>query len=221
MTNTTINSNILFVFAHPDDEVYGPAGTIAKLSKDNSVTVLSLCRGNRPGSEEVSESRQNAFKASCALMGATPIILNYSDCHLEYNDIVKSIEQVIKDINPTIVYTHNISDIHKDHRLIAETCLVACRPKAGSSIRALYMCEMIASTDWSFDQLGSTFVPTTYVDIAEYINVKRQAMSFYSTELYDFPDARSIESMEILAKYRGKQVGLMFAESFKMIFSLV
>ena len=213
--------NILFVFAHPDDEAYGPAGTIAKLSKDNNITVLSLCRGNRPGSEEVSESRQSAFKESCALLGATPIILDYSDCQLEYNSTVKSIEQVIKETNPDAVYTHNISDIHKDHRLVAECCLVACRPKADLTIKELYMCEMIASTDWMFGQIEPHFIPNVYVDVADYIVTKRQAMELYSSELYEFPDARSIMSMETLARYRGKQVGLKYAESFKLVFSKI
>jgi hypothetical protein len=211
--------NILFIFAHPDDEAYGPAGTIAKLSKHNNVTVVSLCQGNRPGNEKVSENRQKSFKESCAILGATPIILNYSDCHLEYNNVVKSIEQVIKNINPEIVYTHNISDIHKDHRLVAEACLVCCRPKLESNIKELYMCEMIASTDWSFGQIEPKFIPNVYVDVSDYIEVKKQSINFYSSELYDYPDARSVMSMEILAKYRGKQVGLEYAESFKLIFS--
>jgi LmbE family N-acetylglucosaminyl deacetylase len=207
------------VFAHPDDEAYGPAGTIAKLSKDNNVTILSLCRGNRPGSEEVSDSRQTSFKVSCALLGATPIILDYSDCHLEYNDTVKSIEAIIKDINPDVVYTHNISDIHKDHRLVAECCLVACRPTATSNIKEFYMCEMIASTDWSFGQLEPQFVPNVYVDVTEYFETKQRSMELYISELYEFPDARSIVSMKTLAMYRGKQVGMQVAESFKLVFS--
>ena len=211
--------NILFVFAHPDDEAYGPAGTIAKLSKDNNITVLSLCRGNRPGCEEVEMSRQVAFKKSCKLLGATPIILDYSDCFLEYNTIVKSIEHIIKQVNPTAVYTHNISDIHKDHRLVSEVCMVACRPKADSNIKSLYMCEMIASTDWTFGQFEPQFIPNVYIDVTNYIEEKQKSIELYLSELYTFPDARSIISMETLAKYRGKQVGVQFAESFKLIFS--
>ena len=60
--------NILFIFAHPDDEAYGPAGTIAKLSKHNNVSVVSLCQGNRPGNEKVSENRQKSFKEYWALL---------------------------------------------------------------------------------------------------------------------------------------------------------
>ena len=62
-----MNSKIFFLFAHPDDEAYGPAGTIAKLSKDNQVIVVSLCNGARPGYEHVADARSFAFIKSCDL----------------------------------------------------------------------------------------------------------------------------------------------------------
>ena len=35
-----------------------------------------------------------------------------------------------------------------------------------------------------------------------------------------YPHPRSIESIESLAKYRGTQVGLKYAESFKLIYEI-
>ena len=212
---------ILFVFAHPDDEAYGPAGTIHKLTNQgHSVTVVSLCKGDRPGAEEVSKDRMFAFEDSCAALGATAVMFMGSDCKLEYYDTLKNIEKVISDTQPDVVYTHNISDIHKDHRLVAECVMVAARPKPESSIKELYMCEMPSSTDWGFGQLGEEFIPNTYVDVSMEIYKKQQVMGMYSTETYQYPDARSIESMETLAMYRGKQVGMHRAEAFKQIYRL-
>ena len=213
---------ILFIFAHPDDEAYGPAGTIHKLANaGHSVTVVSMCKGDRPGSEEVSTGRMAGFEKSCMALGAAPIIFLGSDCKLEYCDTLKQIEEVVNDLEPEVVYTHSISDIHKDHRLVAECVMVATRPKPGSSIKELYMCELPSSTDWAFGQLGGSFVPNTYVDVSMEIYKKQQVMGYYTTETYDYPDARSIESIESFAMYRGKQVGMHRAEAFKQIFKLV
>jgi LmbE family N-acetylglucosaminyl deacetylase len=211
----------LFIFAHPDDEAYGPAGTIYKLTnKGYNVTVVSMCQGDKPGAEEVKVPRLKAFKQSCSLLGAASLILEGHDCRLEYCETLKSIEGIIEKIQPEVVYTHNISDIHKDHRLVAECVMVATRPKPESSVKELYMCEIPSSTDWAFGQLGDVFTPNVYKDISKEIYKKQQVMGLYNTEVYNYPDARSIESMESLAMHRGKQVGVHRAEAFKLIFDI-
>jgi len=211
---------ILFAFAHLDDESYGPAGTIKKLSRDNDVFVMSLCKGDRPGKEEVSESRKKSFIESCKILGASPIILENSDCSLEYRETLKEIEDIIYSLKPEAVYTHNISDIHRDHRIVSETSLVTCRPKYDSFVKEFYMCEIPPSTDWSFSQIEPIFVPNKYVDIGHYIDDKMEVLSLYETEIYDYPDARSLKSVENLAMYRGKQIGCYYAEAFKQIFKI-
>jgi len=210
---------ILFIFAHPDDESYGPAGTIAKLANNHEVVVISLCNGARPGNEQVADLRTDAFIKACQLLGSKYEIYSTPDCALEYDSTLKTIETLINHYQPSIVYTHNISDIHRDHRLVAECCMVACRPKPNSPVNELYFCEMPSSTAWSFNQLTPNFEPNVYNDIGEYIDIKKQVMTLYSTEIYNFPDARSIEAMETLAKYRGYTIGFRYAEAFKLIFS--
>jgi LmbE family N-acetylglucosaminyl deacetylase len=209
---------IIFIFAHPDDEAYGPAGTIAKLARDNRVIVVSLCRGDRPGTTEVESARKDAFMACNNSMGSTAIIMDNSDTELEYKKAVREVGHIIDNYKPEVVYTHNISDLHKDHRLVAEACLVACRPKPESSVKELYMSESPVSTDWAFGKIGPVFEANTFVDVEEYMEIKRGAVGLYTTEIYDWPDARSIESVEVLAKYRGKQIGVRFAEGFSQVF---
>ena len=212
--------NVMFIFAHPDDEAYGPAGTIHKLAqKDNNVTVVSMCRGNRPGMEEVCTERQAAFKKSCERLGAKPIMFDYSDCRLEYDETLKRVEELIAEHKPDLVYTHSNADIHKDHRLVSEVVQVACRPKPDSTVNALYMCELPSSTDWGFDQFNNGFRPNVFKDVSDHIWIKQEVMGYYSTETYHYPDARSIESMETLAMHRGKTIGCHRAEAFQLVFS--
>lgn len=214
--------NILFIFAHPDDEAFGPAGTIYQLSKTHNVTVASICQGNKPGFENVSISREKAFKNSCKLLGANGILGSGSDVRLGHSLASKEIEKLFCLHKPNIVYTHNISDLHKDHRLVAECVLVASRPKLSSTVKALYMCEMPSSTDWSFGQLEPQFKPNYYRKMQDKdMELKKKVMSLYNTETYPYPDPRSLKSMEILAMYRGKQVGVRVAEAFSQIFQLI
>jgi LmbE family N-acetylglucosaminyl deacetylase len=209
-----MSSNILFLIAHPDDEAYGPFGTIAKLAKDNKVTVYCVCNGERPGSPHVSSDRVFALKANCEQLGVEWKIQNNPDCSLEYRDTLANVEGIIRHFNPDIVYTHSNTDVHTDHKLLAETALVACRPKPGSGVKELYFFEVP-----QFAQSQGSFVPNVYTDISDYIEIKKLALSRYHTETYKFPDARSIEAVEVLSKYRGYAVGVEYAEAFKLIFS--
>ena len=209
---------IIFILAHPDDESFGPGGTIAKLSKEHDVHVFSLCNGARPGNEQVSNARVQAFYQACNLLGAKGTIHNVPDLSLTYPTTVSRVETIINQMKPEVVYTHNMSDVNMDHRVIAEASIVACRPKPTATVKKLYFTEVPASTDWSFSKVQPVFEPNTYVDISEFIEMKKRALSLYSTETYMYPDARSIEAMEIRAKFRGTQVGVNFAEAFQLVF---
>ncbi len=210
---------ILFVIAHLDDESFGPAGTISKLSKKNEIFIMSLCKG-RLNNKKVFEKRIDSFFKSCKELNSIPIIMNNEDLFLEEKNCINDIEKTILKINPEIIYTHNISDIHKDHQLVSKSCLVACRPKINSKIRELYMFETSASTEWSFGQIEPIFIPNVFVNIKDHYETKIKCLSFYESELYDYPDARSLKSVDIMSSYRGKQIGIERAEAFKLIFSL-
>lgn len=206
--------NILFLIAHPDDEAYGPFGTIAKLAKEHTVTVFCLCNGERPGSEHVSADRVFAYKASCELLGADMRIQDNPDCSLEYRDTLANVEGIINYFRPDVVYTHSPTDLHNDHKIVAEAALVACRSKPGNTVKELYFFELP-----SFAQ-ANAFIPNVYKDITDYIDLKKQALALYKTEIYEFPDARSIEAVETLAKYRGYAAGVNYAEAFQLVFAL-
>lgn len=210
---------ILFIFAHPDDESYGPGGTICKLSKNHEVMVVSLCDGSRPGNEQVSITRSETFRNVCNMFGAKTKMYQYKDARLEFDETLRTIEKLVEQEKPDIVYTHSMSDLHKDHRIVAECCLVACRPKKDGIIKELYFCEMPASTDWSFGKINDVFRANIYEDISEFIQTKEYALSLYDTETYSFPDARSVESMLNRSKLRGSQAGFCHAEAFELIYS--
>jgi LmbE family N-acetylglucosaminyl deacetylase len=212
---------ILFVVAHPDDEVYGPYGTIARMVQEgNEVMVLCLCTGKRPNAnQEVSKNRIETFISNCQNLNVEYELWDNDDLDLTLNETAHKLTKFISLNKPEIVYTHNISDINHDHQIAAESTIIACRPKPECSVNELYFFEVPSSTDWSFSQIQPTFQPNRYVDIGDYISIKQLALSKYTTETYEYPDARSVEAMTTLSKYRGYQVGFKYAEAFQLVFS--
>lgn len=212
---------VLFVIAHPDDEAFGPFGTMLKLKEEgNEVRVICLCNGARPGSEHVSSQRVDSFKRNCTKHGLHWEMFDNNDLTLNQQDTTNIITQLVETYEPDEVYTHNISDLNNDHRILAEGCLVACRPKPNTSVNKLFFFEVPSSTDWAFHKIGPSFAPNYYVELTqEQIEQKQIALEQYQSEIYSAPDARSIEANINLLKYRGNQVGVMFAEAFQLVYA--
>lgn len=211
---------IVFLLAHPDDEAYGPYGTMVKLVREgHDVHVFCMCNGNRPGAEDVGNARCDRFIFNCEVAGAKWKLWDNADLTLDIKTVSEFVTTLFDIEKPNAVYTHNISDMNRDHRILAEAALVACRPKPTSTVRELYFFEVPSSTDWTFSQVQPVFEPNTYIEIADdVVKLKEGALSAYNTETYEFPDARSVEAMLTLLKYRGYQVGYKNAEALKLVF---
>jgi LmbE family N-acetylglucosaminyl deacetylase len=211
---------VLFLLAHPDDEAYGPYGTIVKLSREgHDVHVYSMCNGNRPNAYDVSRVRTDTFIKNCEAAGAKWKMWNNNDLTLDIKEMSEFVTKLVDMEKFNAVYTHNISDMNRDHRILAEAALVACRPKPTSTVDELYFFEVPSSTDWTFSQVHPVFEPNTYIEIdTDVVALKQTALEKYATETYEFPDARSVEAMLTLLKYRGYQVGYRSAEALKLVF---
>ncbi len=111
-------------------------------------------------------------------------------------------------------------DLNKDHRLIFEAALVAARPVAKNTVKKLLCYETLSETEWGpkYGKLQFTnFSPNVYEDISNEIKTKIQAMKLYKSELRKYPHPRSLKIIEALARKRGSEAGLKFAEAFMLI----
>jgi LmbE family N-acetylglucosaminyl deacetylase len=217
-----MSKQILVVAAHPDDEVLGCAGTIARhVSDGDKVYVVFMSDGvtSRTGveSNEV-EVRKQAAKDASNILGIVqpPRFLGFPDNRMDtiaLLDIVQTLEQVINEIEPEVVYTHHSGDLNIDHKITHQAVMTACRPQPGSCVREIYSFEVLSSTEWSTD---TSFVSNYFVDISDTLELKISAIKAYNFEIRNFPHARSIESIKALAKYRGASMGIRAAEAFKV-----
>ena len=225
--------NILVAAAHPDDELLGCAGTIARhAAQGDRVHIVIFAEGvtsrdsdrdtaGRRG--ELSELERAAAEAAQMLGAHPPRFFGFPDNRMDSRailDVTKAVEAVVAEIKPAVVYTHHGGDLNRDHRITHEAVLTACRPLPGSPIRRLLAFETLSSTEWASESVGPGFRPRHFVDISEHLDAKLRALDCYSGEMRQFPHPRSRDAVAALAKLRGSQVGLEAAEAFDLIYDI-
>ncbi|MCP3924031.1 MAG: GNAT family N-acetyltransferase [Desulfobacterales bacterium] len=225
---------VLVVAAHPDDEILGCGGTIARHIEDGyEVHVAIMAEGVT--SRDVTRDTEMrgsdlAFLSDCAnhahkILGSTSLVLhNFPDNRMDsvdLLDIIKVIEGLINQIKPEIVYTHCDCDLNIDHRITHQAVATACRPAPGRSIKKLISFEVPSSTEWQSPVTSNNFIPNYFIDISRTINQKLLSLEAYRSEMRDWPHPRSYKAVENLARYRGSTVGFEAAESFMLIRELI
>lgn len=213
---------MLVVAAHPDDEVLGCGGTIAKhRAKGDCVHVAFLADGVSSRDENAMaalERRRDAARKACGILGTDSVSFgDYPDNRMDVVpllDITKSIELLIAEHGPNIVYSHHAGDVNVDHRQIHSAVVTACRPQKGHPVERLLFFEIASSTEWQPPGSAPAFLPNWFEDISNQLERKLAAMAAYDMELRDWPHPRSLKGIETLSAWRGAIVGVDAAEAF-------
>jgi len=219
-----MNKTVLIVAAHADDEALGCGGTIARYVADgDTVHAVFMADGvsSRPGAAVVELDRRMASaKQAHEILGLQRVIyLGLADNRMDslpLLDVVQALESVLQGIAPQVIYTHHHGDLNIDHRITHQAVMTACRPLPGSPVREIYAFEVLSSTEWATPQ-QEPFVPNVFVDISDFLAIKRRALQTYQLEMRSEPHSRSIEHAEHLARHRGHSVGVAAAEAFVAI----
>ena len=214
---------ILVIAPHADDEILGVGGVMARnIAEGNEVYVCVVTRGEEPlfTKELVDKLRAETLAAHKFLGITKTYFLEYPAVMLEgvpRYKLNQSIMDVVSDVEPDEVYIPHAGDMQKDHQLVNEAVMVAVRPKYTHKISAVYAYETLSETEWNIPNTVNAFIPNVYVDIGSYIETKKKALAYFATQVSDFPDPRSLEAVEALAKYRGSTVKANAAEAFALI----
>lgn len=216
---------ILVIVAHPDDEVLGMGGTIAKLSSTgNEVHCLIVTDGSSSQYRDstdlnriIEDKKQETNKAA-EILGIRSITYGgLPDMRLDvipHTEINRVIEKVIEELRPTIVYTHFWGDVNRDHQAVYESTLVATRPQFNQCVKELYCFSVPSSTEWMPFKADTMFMPNIFVEIEKYKEMKYSAMDAYKTEVRGYPHPRSKRHLQEMDISVGLQVGLKASESF-------
>ena len=218
---------ILVIAPHPDDEVLGCGGVIARHSaRGDRVQVVVVSRGAPDifPPEEVEETRSE-LAAAHQLLGVEDVhFLDFPAPRLDTvpgHVLADRLTRLVREIQPRTVYAPHWGDLHSDHKAVYWATMVATRPNSVSRVERLLCYETLSETEWGGPSADNAFSPTVFFDIGEFLSAKLQAMACYRTQLKEFPQSRSLRSIEALARLRGSSVGLDAAESFVLVREIV
>jgi LmbE family N-acetylglucosaminyl deacetylase len=232
--NTVAEERILVVAAHPDDEVLGCGGVIARFTDAGAqVRIIFLAEGitaryttDQVGSPDVVQRidrrNRNALVAA-EILGVAPdqvFVEKRHCCRLDQVpliELVRQVEEHIADFHPTRLFTHAADDPNVDHGLAHRGVLAAVRPVARKALKAVYAFEVLSSTEWNPIR---PFQCQAFFDITATIDRKVRALAAYDDEMRLAPHPRSEEVIRSLARFRGAASGTHFAEGFQLIRSV-
>lgn len=214
--------NILVIAPHRDDEILGVGGTILKRKANGdrvSVCVVTAKEGGEwgPLTTSTHHEMQEVFRFCgiddyFGLTFAPSILESYTR-----KEINQAIYNVVEKCQPEEVYIPHWGDMQKDHQIAAEAAMVSLRSKYSLPVKRIYAYETLSETGIHYPSVDKAFIPNVYVDISEYLEKKTEALKLYKSQISDFPDLRSVETVEALARYRGATVNVMAAEAFMLI----
>lgn len=219
-----MSKSVIVVAPHPDDETLGCGGTLLKLrdlgydlywiivtsmiSKSDQLSEKVITR-----EKEIDEVKNEYGFKKVYKCGFVSSEVDSS----KMNNMIAMISDIFHEARPEIVFLPYSGDVHSDHRFISEACISCTKWFRYPFIKKVFFYETISETDFNIDSSVPLFRPTTFVDISNYLNRKIKIMSYYVSEISEFPFPRSIESITSLAKLRGSQSGYCAAEAFQLI----
>lgn len=212
-------NRILVFGAHPDDEIIGLGGTIAKLSKmGKDIYVVTFTAGetgySRPEEKDsIASTRLKEAKACDEILGIKERVVLGKPTQGIVNDreTYQECVKLIRKYRPDVIFTHWNKDKHRDHRAVSEITEEAWW-KAQENVLA----DM--GTPWRarelyFYEINDLFTfPSLLIDISDTLEFKLKAMETQVSQMDVLPNI--MRYIEALAQVRGYLRGTKYAEAF-------
>jgi LmbE family N-acetylglucosaminyl deacetylase len=222
-------NKVLVIAAHPDDDVLGCGGTLAKMTLAGcNVRVVFIAEGTtcrfqsghpiKEINNEISK-REKYAKLALSILGVNDVCFHNLPCgkldQFPILEINKIIEKEIKLFSPDTILTHSSVDANSDHRRVNESIIMATRPGALNLVESILCFEVLSSTEWKF---SNSFTPNYFVSLGKNEAEKKvKSMKAYESEVGDFPFPRSEKGIMSMLRVRGMQSGSEYAEAFEIL----
>ena len=213
-----MNSRILFIVPHADDEVLGFGGTIAKFVDEGKEVIVTIAQA--PNNDRAAQQLQDSKDAKEVLGYSVQHFLHLSNKTLcnDLHELIHTVQIHLKEVRPDVIYTTHLSDNHQDHKNLYRAISVATRPIGFVGTPTIFAGEVISSHDQSFGSERSQFVPNYYEKLTEdHLARKINAIERYTTEVRTWPHSRCAEGIKAKAITRGSECYSNYAEAFMLL----
>ncbi len=187
----------LVLSPHPDDEIFGMAGTLALL-ENSVITVLYLCDGgsgtkNGTYSQTLASKRYQETRTSAKILGLDKLIFwKIKDGKLSANKkTIKNLNNLLEQLKPEIIFLPHLFDNHPDHFATGEILAKALKIKKRLKLEI-----------WGYEIWSPTFI-NRLVDISKTWKIKEKAILAHKTQLQcrDY-----LQAIKGLNSYRAKNL---------------
>lgn len=223
--------NILAIGAHPDDVELSCGGTLAKFaSQGHKVFTATATNGNIGSStlsmDEIAAIRKAEAKKAAEVIGAEYICLDYDDeMFFEDKKARLAFIDLVRYCKADLILTHNPEDYNPDHELTS---------KIINDIAVMIPVSKIETPNKPYDKIpmiayfepvnGLGFIPTEYVDISNFFEKKMEMCLCHQSQISwmqdnykdTLADQNFFDDYRTIARYRGIQCGVKYAEGFRM-----
>lgn len=220
---TSAQGPVLVIAPHPDDEVLGCGGTMARLNGEGlEIHVAVVTRGRPPAfSEEMTAQIRAEARAAHAHLGVSKTHwLDFPAARLAetpHAALNAALNDLVREVRPSTLLIPFVGDMHMDHQLIFMSAMVASRPHQSDYPRRILSYETVSETNWNAPYLTAAFTPNVFVDIEQTLERKLEAFAKFGSQLRAFPHERSPETLRALALVRGTSMHLKAAEAFVLV----
>ena len=215
---------LLIVSPHPDDEVIGCGGLLARAKGEKAeIFVFYMCVGecrqlvtgstdaNARMKELGDVARECNFRYKIHFMGKEFVRLDI----VAQKDLIDPIEDIIEDFKPNIICIPSPGSYDQDHRATFMACVTALRP-VPRNIRHFVPIVLIFEEPYTWTT-GELFKPNFYLDTTDIEDKKVALMKLYKSQDREPPFSRSGENLIHYMRIRGSEVGLKSAEAFHLL----
>lgn len=213
----------LVIAPHPDDEILGCGGTIARLcAMGREVHVAIMTRGMAPRFDETMvKAVEEEARAAHAMLGVRGThFMDFPAAGLDqvpHAELNGAMHKLVTAVDPDTLFLPFFGDIHLDHQLIFTSGMVAARPRTRHYPRRIYAYETLSETNWNAPGIAPVFTPNVFVDITGFLDLKLEAFGCFRSQEQAFPNERSTEALRALAMLRGATVHRDAAEAFALV----
>ncbi|NPV14193.1 PIG-L family deacetylase [candidate division WOR-3 bacterium] len=201
-------NRVLVLGAHTDDE-FGCSGTIVRLieeGKEVYYMAFSPCEESVPKGFPPDILKKECFTAVTKL-GVRPENWRLLDFRVRRfpefrQEILEELVRCRQQLNPDLVFLPASSDIHQDHRVIFE-----------EGLRAFKYTSILG---YELPMNTLTFRHVCFVPLEER-HIQRKIESLASYQSQRFRSYTSEDFIRSLARVRGVQAGVQFAEAFEVV----